>query len=84
MQFPPEEEGGHCGAEEVDVEHVTHVQTVVVDAQRVDSCLREYHEVGQVQEYVESDEEQFKGGEFQRLFLVAEVGEGDALEGKIN
>ena len=68
LQFLVETEGDGCGANQVDVESITHIVTIHDNV------------VNQVECNVQSDEEQLEGSKLQRALLVSEVSERDALE----
>ena len=83
----PEEEGERSGAEQIDVEGIagTHRGTVYGgDEARAASAVADIgqdEEEHEVEGYRHEDVEQLEGGELHGALLVAQIGEGDALEG---
>ncbi len=70
-------------AEQVDVEHPHHVvvESLAVDAERVEVKHRQPEEINQVEQDVQADVGNLQRGEFDGFVLAAQVGERNGREG---
>lgn len=81
-QLLPEACEDHGGADEVYIEHHTHVhrEVLVVESEGIEAKSWQYQEVEQVEDDVEDDVDKLQGSELERLLLITQISEGNALE----
>ena len=53
---------------------------LVVESEEIEAKSWQYQEVEQIEDDVEDDVDKLQGGELERLLLITQISEGNALE----